>query len=516
MRDLKYIIKRILIGVGIILVLSFIRGNKVKALEDVQVSWLNSPYSVVSSNTSYQLLAQSGSQRIFRNRDSGDFAFCWTTSSDCDIMNPTDYFEYTNVGLMIKSTSDTYQNIAFFTNNFTLPTIGSGGSAPVNLTSRTFSVKLYKIGSQTLAPSIVSKIGNSGEVPFGLMGYGSYFDYFSNVSWNNYWKNPILFDILPPTASTIESLQPTKITNNNVITGYIFRPKFSIFNTDSYVYQYKVGKDSTRWLSLTSNEQQIKINNNIELYVRIKDKNSNEVVDSQTFTITDISQFDTDQNYNIIFSGEYRTENYLNDNISSKSQSIIQEYQIYVDYTPKTSILKYQYQYVKNGDSLNNDNWQNVASSDNGSFTYVSTENGTLYARILDSSDNNLYSSTFTVNSIGLLAFDFNEKGIDNFLTKLSNKINYGGPVSSLFTVPINLLNSLYTPISNSDSCSNLQLGNLLGTNLSLPCVNVKRYLGDSVYNIIDLIMSFFLILGIIRLSINIYNRFISMKDISS
>lgn len=516
MRDLKYILKRILIGVGIVLLLSFIRGYKVKALEDVNVSWLNSPDNVITSDDKYQLLAQSGSQRIYKHRDNGTFAFCWASYTQCDLMTPSDYFDYNYVGLQIKSSSSAYYNIAYFTNNGTLPIMNSGPNFTPKFNSSTFQVILLRNNSLTNTPSIYTKIGNINENGSTIYTYPSYFDYFANTNWNSgSGKTTTLFDFLPPTASSIISLQPTKITTNNVITGYIFRPNFSNFNLSNYDYQYKFGNGTT-WLGLNSNEQQIRINNNGTLYVRIKDKSNNEVIDSQSFTITTISQFNTEQDYNITFSGEYRTENFLDNNISSKSQSIIKEYQIYIDYFPKTSILKYQYQFVPIDSSLDNNNWQTLSSSNNGTFTYVASENGTLYARILDNNDNILYTNTFTVNSIGLLAFDSNESGVNNFLTKLRDKINYGGPVSSLFNVPISFLSSIYVPISNSNTCSNLSLGNLLGTNLSLPCVDIQRYLGSSVYNIIDLIFSFFLILGIIKMCINIYNKFISMKDINS
>lgn len=515
MRDLKYILKRILIGVGIVLLLSFIRGYKVKALEDVDVSWLNAPDNVITSDDKYQLLAQSGTQRIYKHRDNGTFAFCWASYTQCDLMKPSDYFDYNYVGLQIKSTSSAYYDIAYFTNNGALPTMNSGPNFTPKFNSSTFQVILLRNNSLSNTPSIYTQIGNTNENGFRIYTYPSYFDYFANTNWNNGWKTTTLFEFLPPTASSIISLQPTIVSNNNVITGYIFRPKFSNFNLTNYDYQYKFGNGTT-WLGLDSNEKILRINSNGTLYVRIKNKNNNEIVDTITYTITNLGSFYDNVDYNITYSGEYRTNNYLNNNISSKTQSIIEEYQIYVDYFPKTSILKYQYQYVSTGSSLDDNNWNNVSSLDNGSFTYVASENGTLYARILDKDDNVLFSNSFVVDSIGLLALDSNIPGVNNFLTKLRDKINYGGPVSTLFNVPISFLSSIYMPISNSDTCTNLSLGNLLGTNLSLPCVNIRRYLGNNVYNIIDLIFSFFLILGIIKMCINIYNKFISMKDINS
>lgn len=513
-KESKYILRRILIGVGIVLVLGFIRSNKAHALENVNISWLSTPYNVVSSDSSYQLLAQSGSQRIFRNRDTGYFAFCWTNNSECDVMNPSNYFDYTNIGLMIKPSGDAYQNIAFFTNNTTLPTIGSGGSARVNLTSPTFAIKLTRIGSLTANSNISSNIGGNGEIPFSLYGYGSYFNFYSNTSWNNRITTPTYFDILPPTASKIISLNPVKFnTASGVIFRYFFSPEFSNFNTNNFIYQYKFGNGSV-WLNLNENNQLLQVNNNGTIYVRVKDLNTDEVVDSQTYTITDIGTFTTEQDYNINFSGEYRTSDYLNNNVS-KSQSIIKEYQIYVDYLPKVSILKYQYQYITSGTCNDVQTWQQVASADNGSITYVASQNGTLCARILDSSDTVQYEDSFEVSTIGDFAFDTDSNQVKGFFNKISSKINYGGPVGSLFRIPVETLSTLYSTMNNSNSCTPYSLPPILGTTMQFGCYNFRSILGDTFYFELDAIFTFILCIGLFKMALKLYHNLISMKDIS-
>lgn len=339
--------------------------------------------------------------------------------------------------------------------------------------------------------------------------------FLNNVDvYNNNFTN-ILY---PSNVSTVQipqflSFNAIPITTNNVITSYTIQPEFSNFDTDNYVYQYSF--DSNRWLSLIENKKLLRINNNSKIYVRIKNKNTNEIVDTANLTITNIGTFYNKQTYDIKYSGDYRTENYLNNSCnSSKSQSTIVEYQIYIDYLPKSSILTYQYQYVSTDSQLDNNNWQNVPSSDNGSITYVASQNGTLYARILDKEKKVLKISTFTVNSIGLLALDNNECDTNNFFNKLRNDIDYGGPVSSLFILPVSFFSNLYNSMDNSNTCSNIQLGSLFRTNLSLPCVNISRYFGSNVYNIIDFIFSFILLVGIFRFIIKKYNKFISMQDI--
>lgn len=85
------------------------------------------------------------------------------------------------------------------------------------------------------------------------------------------------------------------------------------------------------------------------------------------------------------------------------------------------------------------------------------------------------------------------------------------GIVTQLVTLPI----SLYTNILNSvnGTCSPFSLGSLLGTNLTLPCINVANYLGSQLWSVIDILMSGFFILTIVRKFIKVFENMSSMKE---
>lgn len=520
-KESRYILRRILIGVGIVLVLSFFNGCKVKAL-----SWEDSDMKQVSefrsnsANITFKIYYNNTFDRYYYYSSNDSLNFNRYTENASDIPYVACYYDYLSQHRFLCTFSD----IQLYYN----PNI-ENGKYLVPLTGRTvpythLTVEFVTNSSSGYSPGTISYYNISPvtntdyiylysrsshpENPFRSSNYD--INYFNNINNTYYEKN---YNVLPGVDSVLSNWNATKITNNNVITRYDFRPEFSNFNTDDFKYSYTVGNNSN-WLSITENNHLIKINNNTSIKIRIRNASDDTLLHTYSFTITSIGKFNNSQNYEINFSGEYRTENFLNDNVSSKSQSTIVEYQIFIDYLPKSSILKYQYQFVSTDDSLDNNNWSTVSESDNGSITYVANENGSLYARILDSNDNVLKTATFTVNSIGLLAFDNNEIGTNNFFDKLRNKINYGGPVSSLFILPVSFFSNLYDSIDNSNTCSNIQLGSILGNNLSLPCVDIPRYLGNNVYNIIDFIFSFILLIGIFRFVIKKYNKFISMQDI--
>lgn len=512
-KESRYILRRILIGVGIVLVLGFIRSNKAHALETVNVSWLNDTPSHVASDSSYQEIARGTHNLVYRNRDTGYYAICFTTGDNtCEVFNPSQYFTFTNVGIADYGSSDGDYIGLWFTNNGDLPTMRTGSSFRATFQTETFEVKIYQIQHIRTYATILQP-GENGQQ---FSGYRNYYSYKSNVPWTPYsGVSSTLIEFLPPSAPDFVSWHWTKISNNNIITGISLRPEFSTWDTTNFDYQYKIGKDSTTWLSLTENQQLFTFHNNgVMLYVRVKNKNDNSIVLGANFTTANIGTYYDSPEYNINFSGEYRTENYLNNNVS-KLQSVIREYQIYVDYFPKNSITKYQYQYITSGTCNDVQTWQQVASADNGSFTYVASQNGTLCARILDSSDTVQYEDSYEVSTIGDLAFDTGTNQVKGFFDKISSKINYGGPVGSLFRIPVETLSTLYSTMNNSNSCTPYSLPPIFGTTIKLGCYNFKNIVGNSVYNIIDAIFTFILCFGIFKMALKLYHNLISMKDIS-
>lgn len=86
------------------------------------------------------------------------------------------------------------------------------------------------------------------------------------------------------------------------------------------------------------------------------------------------------------------------------------------------------------------------------------------------------------------------------------------GPISGLLTMPITLARAI---TNNSSSCSAFPLGNLLGTNLTMPCINLQSILGSTLYNIIDVICCGIFIFTLRKVLVNVYVKIMSLRNIN-
>ena len=84
-------------------------------------------------------------------------------------------------------------------------------------------------------------------------------------------------------------------------------------------------------------------------------------------------------------------------------------------------------------------------------------------------------------------------------------------PVSDLITMPITFLQRLNN--NANGSCITWNLGSLLGTNLTMPCINLQNILGSWLYNLIDMAICLFLAYNIGLMCITIWNNMTSLKD---
>ena len=85
------------------------------------------------------------------------------------------------------------------------------------------------------------------------------------------------------------------------------------------------------------------------------------------------------------------------------------------------------------------------------------------------------------------------------------------GVITNLLTLPIKLLNGYVSGINSS--CSSFNLGSLYGTNLVLPCINVSNYIGSTLWGVIDVLFSGFMIFAISKKLVRIFNDFTNLRD---
>lgn len=85
------------------------------------------------------------------------------------------------------------------------------------------------------------------------------------------------------------------------------------------------------------------------------------------------------------------------------------------------------------------------------------------------------------------------------------------GVITQLITLPISLFQKVLSSINGT--CSQYNLGNLMGTDLILPCINISNYIGITLWNVIDVLFSGLFVLVIAKKMIKAFNSFSSMEE---
>lgn len=100
---------------------------------------------------------------------------------------------------------------------------------------------------------------------------------------------------------------------------------------------------------------------------------------------------------------------------------------------------------------------------------------------------------------------------VSNKTSEWSSKLAGTGPVSQMVLMPITLLNGYVNGMNAT--CTPYNLGNLMGTDIILPCINISNYLGSSLWSVIDVLFSGFMIFVIGKKFVKIFNDFTNLRD---
>lgn len=96
-------------------------------------------------------------------------------------------------------------------------------------------------------------------------------------------------------------------------------------------------------------------------------------------------------------------------------------------------------------------------------------------------------------------------------INQFKDKIATNGVITQLVGLPV----TLFTKVLNSvnGTCSSYNLGSLFGTDLVLPCVNIETYLGSTLWNIIDVLISGLFVYTISKKFIKVFENMSSMNE---
>lgn len=176
--------------------------------------------------------------------------------------------------------------------------------------------------------------------------------------------------------------------------------------------------------------------------------------------------------------------------------------------TPSTSCSYYRYEFNNNNVSTNtNFSYSNIMLS-KYNVSYCQYGSSSNKIDDVNSSINDVNSS---INDVNNSITDDSVDDPDSFISQITNMLATNGTITQLITLPITMFTSILNNINGT--CSSFNVGNLLGTDLIFPCIDVSTYLGSTLWGVIDVICSGFFVLTIAKKMIKAFNNFSGMKE---
>ena len=437
----KSLFKRILVGVGVALVLSFLRGN---LFANVYAAQLGSAGSgTLSSCTSCSRLDYNAGG-IFRTWTKGTLTFNFAMYDSTFVQNAYNWsIVPANVYLSANGT-DYACSVGAVSNPRHNYNTDEGLSSPIlesPMTARYTATCRVEPGSVGVTSIHILGLGNSGTAGIQLYGPITMEEDEDNAQQI---INGINENNNQNTEQTIESQKVCKVYDKSNIK----------------VTKSRLNSDGT----IMANQQGYGVTN----YISINNKSEFTLLSNATGVVSGYTRY-CFYNVNKISISCSTTQS-----LSDGATITIPSDSSFVRLVINESQNKPQYKICTNGNQSIVDSNQEL--------------NDTL-------NDNEVSSDT---NST-----------INQFLEPTSEETF--GPIADLLLLPLTLLRAFYSGFNGT--CTTFNLGSLYGTNLTLPCIDLRSILGNSLYNTIDIAISLFMILNIVLMCIDIFDRLTSLED---
>lgn len=115
------------------------------------------------------------------------------------------------------------------------------------------------------------------------------------------------------------------------------------------------------------------------------------------------------------------------------------------------------------------------------------------------------------IDSIDDTLNDSSVDSSDDTINKLKDKIPTNSVISDLILLPVKFLQNFVNALGSS--CTKFSLGNLYGTDLFMPCINLETYLGTGIWTTIDLIFSGLFVYSLRKKFIQIYENLTNLTN---
>lgn len=133
---------------------------------------------------------------------------------------------------------------------------------------------------------------------------------------------------------------------------------------------------------------------------------------------------------------------------------------------------------------------------------------------IINQNDQIINNQSTINNSINNVDNTINNDNVDspnNALSNLNSYLATNSTISNLIILPITLFQKVLTSLNGT--CSSYDLGEYKGTHIILPCINISDYIGITLFNVIDVLISGLLIYKMSRKFIAVFHNLSSMKE---
>lgn len=96
-------------------------------------------------------------------------------------------------------------------------------------------------------------------------------------------------------------------------------------------------------------------------------------------------------------------------------------------------------------------------------------------------------------------------------INSFKDKIAENGVITQLIGLPV----TLFTKVLNSvnGACNSYNLGSLFGTDIVFPCINISNYIGATLWNVIDVLISGLFVFSISKKFIKVFEHMSSMNE---
>lgn len=489
-KDFKYIVKRIIIGTGIALVLSFLRGN-LFIMTYAQTNTYNASTSCVFQTSSNETCKTPPNTVV-----GGNQVNIWWTQSTLLQPNKTYFLEFRIKIIGLDSNVEQFNQYgARATKIFT----GNNGSASSEATpDRNENFSFYHIDRNTAWLVWTFEIDSLST--FNTIRVSFYTGATTGtVGGITYIQGGIESATLRITGDSTSSGGSTTFDDTNIINNANDNAN-NIINNQNQNTQNQITNNNNNTTNIINNQNE---NSNNE----IASQNVCRVISNNT--LKNVGYLGNNGVFSSQTSGTNRTSDFIA--INSQASFKLYKQSLGSNYNYRYCFYKSDKTYISCGFNQSLTEGNNITIPSNARFLrFTINLNGGPTYEICSNGNQAINDSLNDLNNNLTDDSGIEDSEMSNFFDDFDIDES-NSPVSDFLTMPITLMTAYVNGMSST--CSPVSLGSLYGTTLTLPCINLQTYFGANLWSLIDALFCFYMVYNIGMLCVSIYESITSLSD---